>query len=93
MQWCNSWGGGCRVPLLMLFTRKVLLTYWEKRGKEKSENGGEKKENCKREGVKLAEDLFFFFLLFETTEICLESFKMETSTGKKHFMPGNNQEK
>ena len=30
-----------------------MLTYWEKRRKEKRENGEEKKGNWKREGVKL----------------------------------------
>ena len=36
-----------------LLTGKFLLTYGEKRGKEKRENGKEKKENQKREGGKL----------------------------------------
>ena len=38
-------GGG---ESLILFTGKFLLTYREKRGKEKRENGEEKKENSKR---------------------------------------------
>ena len=32
---------------------------------------------------------FFHFTLFKTTEICFGSTKMEISTGKKHFTPGN----
>ena len=42
---------GCPKPPT-LFTGKFLLTYREKRGKEKRENREEKKENCKREGGK-----------------------------------------
>ena len=47
--------GGAECPQ-RLPTGKFLLTYWEKRDKEKmkkGENGEEKKENCKREGEKL----------------------------------------
>ena len=33
--------------------RKFLLTYREKRGKEKTENGAEKKGNREREGGKM----------------------------------------
>ena len=54
---------------------KFLLTYREKRGKEKRENGEEKKKNRKREGGKLkmeggrgvtkwGEDFFFCFCFF-----------------------------
>ena len=68
-------GGGQSAPQRLL-TGKFLLTYWDKRGNEKRENGmgenwEEKKENCKREGGKLemevgkvikrGEDLFFCF--------------------------------
>ena len=71
---------GDRVPQHFFLTRKVLLTYQEKKGKEKSENGEEKKENQKREGGKLKmeggkvtkwrEDFFFFFFFF-----CFSLFK------------------
>ena len=40
--------GGGRVPQTLL-TGKFLVTYREKRGKIKRENGGEKKENGERE--------------------------------------------
>ena len=61
---------------------KFLLTYWEKRGKEKCENGAEKKENGKKEGGKLKMEegkvrmrrgpfLFFFFFFF----FCFSLFK------------------
>ena len=64
---------------MTLFTRKFLLTYWEKRGKEKSENGEKKKENQIKEGgkfdlmeggkfTKWGEDPFFFFFLLFTFE-------------------------
>ena len=56
-QWRNMWGGqGVKCPQRLL-TGKFLLTYQEKRGKEKKrkrgENWKEKKKNCKREGGKL----------------------------------------
>ena len=47
--------GGQSAPQRLL-TGKFLLTYREKRGKEKREKGRKlrrKKENCKREGGKL----------------------------------------
>ena len=72
-------GRGVRMPQRLL-TGKILLTYWDKRGKEKMEKGGNgegKKENCKKEGGKLKMEggksskmrrglffFFFFFLLF-----------------------------
>ena len=54
-QWRNGRGGGAgwqSVPQILL-TGKFLLTYREKRGKEKREIGAEKKENRKKEGGKL----------------------------------------
>ena len=48
-QWRNRWGQGGRVPPRLL-TRKFLLMYREKRGKENMKNGAERKENLKREG-------------------------------------------
>ena len=78
-------GRGQSAPQTLL-TGKFLLTYQEKRGKEKRENGEEKKENQKREGGKLkwkeeneerAEGFPPpFFSLFKTTEICFGSTKM-----------------
>ena len=70
-QWRNRRGGrGGRVPPQRLLTGKFLLTYREKRGKEKRERGEnwvEKVENWKwkQENVrKRGEDLFFFFFFF-----------------------------
>ena len=74
-QWRNRLGAECPQRLL---TGKFLLTYWEKRGKEKrerGENGEEMKENFKREGGKLEMEVeklwkikevrtFFFFFFF-----------------------------
>ena len=90
--------GGRGVPPTLL-TRKFLLTYREKRGEEKGkmerkkrrrkiEKGkGWKIENGKRERYQMRREPFFVFCfgfsLFKTTEICLGSTKMGTSTGKK----------
>ena len=103
-QWRNrrGWGGvggGGRVPPSppRLLTGKFLMTYREKRSKEKkSENWEERKENCEREGGKIQNGRWksykccFFspLLFFKTTKICFGSTKME-----KHFTMGNNQEK
>ena len=48
-------GQGAEYPpdTLTLLTGTFLITYREKRGKEKRENGEEKKQNRKREGGKL----------------------------------------
>ena len=77
---------------MRFFTGKFWLTYREKRGKGekkgKRENRGQKKENCKNRWGKKYENgqrIFFFFFfffffcfsLFETTEICFGSTKME----------------
>ena len=40
-QWRDSWGQGGSVPP-EIFTRKFLLTYWERSGKEKMENNRRK---------------------------------------------------
>ena len=74
LQWHNRSGQSAPPPLL---TGKFLLTYLEKRGKEKTEkgeNGEGKKENCKRVGGKLKMEggksckmrrgLFFFCFVF-----------------------------
>ena len=50
--YCFVSGQGGRVPH-ETSTGKFLLTYREKRGKEKRENGADKKKNQKREGGKL----------------------------------------
>ena len=57
-QWRNRRGGGggagAECPPPRLLTGKFLLTYRENlKRQEKKEKGGEKKENCKREGAKL----------------------------------------
>ena len=54
IQWRNSRGGGQSAPLILL-AGKFLLTYREKRekNKKKRENGEEKKENRKTGGEKL----------------------------------------
>ena len=75
---------------------KFLLTYWEKRGKEKRENGEEKKENQNREGGKLkmegekvtkwGEDFFVFVFVFvfsKPLKFVLGLPKWEFSAGKK----------
>ena len=91
----NRGGGSVVECLLTLLTGKFLLTYREKRGKEKRKNGGngeENKENWKKEGGKLkmeggltkwGEDFFF-----NAIEICFGSTKMEIFCGEKHFMQG-----
>ena len=70
-------GRGVRMPQRLL-TGKILLTYRDKRGKEKMEKGGGngegKKENCKKEGgkwkmeggksSKMRRGLFFFCFFF-----------------------------
>ena len=76
-------GGGQRV-----LTGKFLLLYQEKRGKEKRENGAEKKENQKREGEQFRmeklqnEERTFFLFFLKTTEICFGSTEMGI------FLPG-----
>ena len=102
VQWSNRRGGGT------FFNRKFLLINQEKkRGKEERENGDEKKEDLKREEVenwkckgtttKTSRGLLFFFFLslFETTEICLGSTKVDNFYREKawYFTPGKNQEK
>ena len=84
LQWCNnSWGGrGCPPTLL---TGKFLLTYREKRGKEKRENGEEKKENQKREGGKVTKwgEDHFFFHFSKPPKFVWGLPKQEFSTGEK----------
>ena len=102
----TGWGGQegrMPPPPMRLLTRKFLLTYLEKRGKE----------NCKRKGGKLkmeggkvtkwGEDLFFFFFFFfflfsfffffashfsKPLKYVLGLLEWTFSTGKKHFTPG-----
>ena len=72
--WRNSRGpGGGQGDSLTLLTGKFVLTYWEKRGTEKKENGEEKKEiekgkveNWKWKGksYKMRRGLFLFFFCF-----------------------------
>ena len=90
-------GQGGRVPPQRLLTGKFLLTYREKRGKEKRERGEnwvEKVENWKwkQENVrKRGEDLFFFFFCFsllKTTKICFGSTKMGIFYREKAFHAG-----
>ena len=95
-------GGGAEYPPRLL-TGKFLLTYREKRGKEKKGKGVKlrrKEGYCKREGklqmesgkvTKWGEDHFF-----KTTKICfgLAKWKFSTEKKKNHFTPGEkNQEK
>ena len=91
-----------RVPPTLL-TRKFLLTYREKRSKEKRENGEETNQNQKRKGGKLKMEggkfqmtrrLFFCgcFSLFKTTEICFVSTKMGIFYWEKAFHAGKKQE-
>ena len=98
-QWRNRRGGrGGRVPPQRLLTGKFLLTYREKRGKEKRERGEnwvEKVENWKwkQENVrKRGEDLFFFFFfcfsLLKTTKIFFGSTKMWIFHREKSFQAG-----
>ena len=83
----NQWRN-IRVRVLLL-TGKFLLTYWEKRDKEKkgkwsrregkSKTGKWKIENGRRESYKTRRGFFFFFglSLFKTTKICFGSTKMQ----------------
>ena len=80
-----------------LLTGKFLLTYQEKRGKEKRKNEAEKKENWesgKFKVTKWGEDLFFFFFFFcafpfwKPLKFVLGLPKMEFSTRKKHYALG-----
>ena len=79
-------GGGGAECSSTLLTRKFLLTYQEKRGKEKRENWEEKKENWQREGGKLKMEVvkvikwgealfFFFFSSFFFFFFCFSLFK------------------
>ena len=92
-------GGGAECPQKLLTGK--FLTYWEKRGKEKWEDGAEKKENRKRGGgiflkrriYKMSRGpfLFFFFFcfsLFKTIEICFGSIKMGIFYWEKAFHGG-----
>ena len=90
-QWRNSRGegaGGTGVPPTLL-TGKLMLTYREKRGKEKGEMEEEKKENRKREGgevgklkmegrkvTKWGEDFFLLLLLLLFFLFCFSLFKI-----------------
>ena len=89
-----------------IFTRKFLLTYWERSGKEK--NGEQQEENCKREGGKLktdgkkvgkwAEDLCFCFVFLAFHFLKHLKFvvglpKWEFSTAEKHFTPAEKMRK
>ena len=98
-QWRNRRGGrGGQSAPQRLLTGKFLLTYREKRGKEKRERGEnwvEKVENWKwkQENVrKRGDDLFFFFFfcfsLLKMTKICFGSTKMEIFYREKAFHAG-----
>ena len=96
-QWLNRWDRG----------QSALQNFWpgnfcwpirKKRGKWKKGKNGEKKENCKKEGVKLKwkegklqneERTFFFSFYFSNPlKFVLGLTKWKFSTGKKHFTPG-----
>ena len=93
-------GGGQDAPLTF-FTRNFLLTYQVKRVKKERENREEKKENLKGKrlkiengrgkGMKMSRGLFCLFYclsLFETTEICLGSTKMDNFYRENHVIHG-----
>ena len=94
-QWRNRRGGrGGRVPPPRLLTGKFLLTYREKRGKEKREKG----RKLRRKGGKLGMEagkrqkkrwgpffFFFCFSLLKTTKICFGSTKMGIFYREKAF--------
>ena len=88
---------GQNVPQRLL-TRKFLLTYREKRGKEKkrgkwsrkegkSKKGRWKIENARRKSYKMRRGPFCFSL-FKTTEICFGSTKMWIFYREKAFHAG-----
>ena len=95
-QWHNRWGAGGQ----RLLTGKFLLTYREKKGKEKIEKGEMEKKrrkivkgkvkNWKWEGKFQNERKeLFCFSLFKTMEICFGSTKMENFlSGKKNSRRG-----
>ena len=102
-QWRNRRGGGGgggraggQSAPQRLLTRKFLLTYREKRGKEKRERGKnwekEKVENWKWKAEKLQneERTFFFFAsnFSKALKFVLGLPKWKFSTGKKHFTLG-----
>ena len=91
--WRNRGGGSPLISDYTLLTRK-LLTYWEKRDNEKSENREEKKEHRKRkvENWKWKEEklqmrsglFFFFFFLFQNHwNLCFFTGKSISCRGKK----------
>ena len=93
-QWRNSRGGGrgAECPLTLL-TGKFLLTYREKRGKQKRIV----KREARKKGKMDKRTLFFFFFHFSKPPKFFGGLpkipKWEFSTGKKHFTPGKNLEK
>ena len=91
-------GAGDRIPPRLL-TGKFLLTYREKRGKEKGEmeqkrrkieKGKVIKWKWKEEKLQNEERTFFFFFfsLLKTTKICFESNKMGIFYWEKAFHVG-----
>ena len=90
-------GAGGQSAPQRLMTGKFLLTYREKRGKEKREKGwklrrkGEKLEMEAGKRQKKRWGPFFFFFAFhfwKRKKFVLGLPKWEFSTGKKHFTPG-----
>ena len=102
VQWRNRRGGGRggRVPPQRLLTGKFLMTYREKRGKEKMEKGwklirkGGKlemkagKRSKKRWGLFFFFFFFFCFSLWKRRKFVLGLPNWEFSTGKKAFHAG-----
>ena len=81
----QQWRNSCPPPTLL--SRKFLLTYWEKRGKEKRENG-ENSEGKSKKGRWKIEIHFSKPLKF-----VLGLPKWEFSTVKKYFTLEKNLEK
>ena len=99
MQWRNSRGKGAEgqtappPPTLLKGTGKFLLTYREKRGKEKTENGEERKENRKTGRWITENGRRFAFHFSKPLKFVLCLPKWEFSTGKSISHRENSQEK
>ena len=96
-------GGGQGGHSQRLLTGKFLMTYWEKRGKEKMEKGwklirkgGKLEMKAGKHSKKRWGPFFFFFFFFfffashfwKRRKFVLGLPNWEFSTGKKHFTPG-----